>query len=175
MSEAATSSDDYLKSILNFATRGHVYFLVESTRYRKVPEPVRAKCATKGATDELLTMLGIGMKSPSSTSYVFSTEDHLLYGKAAINKAVPEGGRAPKLVKVKVNVTRFLVFAQKAKQKNIIIDHGSQPIELFEGQIAHAERLALVSRIATLPNIFILQDNAGEGITMEVDLSLIHI
>lgn len=164
----SSSGDDYLRSILKFATRGNVYFLVESSRFRKIPEPVRAKSSTKGATEEMLSMLGIGMNGFSSTSYAFSTEDHALYGKATLLKEAPEG-RNPKLLKVMVNVTRFLVYAQAAKQKKIIIDYGTQPVELFEGQIAHAERLALISRIATLSNIFVLQSKEGEGMTMDVD------
>ena len=164
----ASSGDDYLRSILKFATRGNIYFLVESSRFRKIPEPVRAKSATKGATEEMLSMLGIGMNGFSSTSYAFSTDDHALYGKATLLKEAPEG-RSPKFLKVMCNVTRFLVYAQTAKQKKIIIDYGTKPIELFEGQIAHAERLALISRIATLPNIFVLQTKSGEGMTMEVD------
>ncbi len=160
--------DQALERVLRFATRGTVYFLVESSRFRKVPEIVRSK-SLHGATNDLLEMVGLGLNSAGSTCYAFSDEEYARYGQAKIIEEAPEG-RNPIFVRQNVNVTRLLVHAQKKGQKEIIVDYKTpQEFVLGNQQIAQAERLALISRIATLPYLYVLQDRHKAGMTMDVD------
>jgi len=166
--ETESSMDDALERVLRFSTRGIVYFLVESSRFRRVPEIVRSK-SLHGATADLLEMVGLGLNSAHSTCYAFTDEEFARYGQAKIIEEAPEG-RNPVFVRQSVNVTRLLVHAQKKGQKEIIVDYKTpQEFTLGNQQISQAERLALISRIATLPYIYILQDQHKSGMTMEVE------
>ena len=168
LSSKPSSPDELLRGIIRFATNTeNIYFLVESSRFRRIPEQVRAR-STYGATEDMMKMLGIGMKAVNSTSYAFSNGALAEAGKNKLLDEIP-GDKKPKFLRISVNVTRYLVFAQSAKQKQVVINYGTEDIVLSSAQLAHAERLALVSRIGILPYIYVLQNKQGEGLTMEAE------
>ena len=157
--------DERLANIIHFASQDKVVFLVEKSRFLRVPERVRT--FSNNANEQLLQMLGVGFNSVSGTAYVYADEKLVGYGQKLISD-IPEYKNF-KLMQVICSAALFLVYAKKLKTERLIID-GNTPyeVELSSGEIEHLDSLASICTIAKIPNLYILQ-NKKVAMTMELD------
>lgn len=143
-----------------------VYFLVDRTRYQGVPSSLQARASN--ADQELISAIGMDLVAGSREAYAFTSQAKMLAGKEQLKQEKRHQRR--EVVPIQVSPLVFFESLERARPQKLSVNFGLEDYFLIEAlEIDLVVELFMISRLAMLPAIYVVQDRNRFALEMEFE------
>lgn len=143
-----------------------VYFLVDRTRYQGLPSSLQGRASN--ADQELIAAIGMDLVAGTREAYAFTSQAKMLTGKEQLKQEKRHQRR--EVVPIQVLPLVFFESIERSRPQKLSVNFGLEDSFLIEAsEIDLLVELFMVSRLAALPVMYVVQDRTRFALEMEFE------